>query len=296
MALVAGLVAMTLVDAKSMLIPVEIPTFVTVVAFVGWTVQGFIPEPRNFRDFLPIPPANWATAFACVGMLGGLGVSRWLVATGRLRASFSDWYDYVKPGGDGSDYPHARREMLAEMAFLLPGFAGAGIACLVAALIGYASTDTVCQPMTLLGGSMLGWIVGGGLVWAIRIFGSLAFGREAMGLGDVHLQAAVGAALGWKVAVLAFFVAVFVAIVWALASLLLRRFSRFFKREIPFGPHLAIAAILFVVARGVLVGGLDGFSRTIEGGVRLITGFAPPDGENPQKSLPAQLAQPRDQR
>jgi hypothetical protein len=98
------------------------------------------------------------------------------------------------------------------------------------------------------------------------------------------------------VAVLAFFVAVFVAIVWALASLLLRRFSRFFKREIPFGPHLAIAAILFVVARGVLVGGLDGFSRTIEGGVRLITGFAPPDGENPQKSLPAQLAQPRDQR
>jgi hypothetical protein len=44
------------------------------------------------------------------------------------------------------------------------------------------------------------------------------------------------------------------------------------------------------------VGGLDGFSRTIEGGVRLITGFAPPDGENPQKSLPAQLAQPRDQR
>jgi leader peptidase (prepilin peptidase)/N-methyltransferase len=296
MALVAGLVAMTLVDAKSMLIPVEIPTFVTVVAFVGWTVQGFIPEPRNFRDFLPIPPANWATAFACVGMLGGLGVSRWLVATGRLRASFSDWYDYVKPGGDGSDYPHARREMLAEMAFLLPGFAGAGIACLVAALIGYASTDTVCQPMTLLGGSMLGWIVGGGLVWAIRIFGSLAFGREAMGLGDVHLQAAVGAALGWKVAVLAFFVAVFVAIVWALASLLLRRFSRFFKREIPFGPHLAIAAILFVVARGVLVGGLDGFSRTIEGGVRLITGFAPSDGENPQKSLPAQLAQPRDQR
>jgi hypothetical protein len=116
-----------------------------------------------------------------------------------------------------------------------------------------------------------------------------------MGLGDVHLQAAVGAALGWKVAVLAFFVAVFVAITWSVASLLLRRFSRFFNREIPFGPHLAVGAILFVVARGAVVGGLDGFSTILDRGVRALTGLELAPTEKAEKSLPAQLAQPRDQ-
>ncbi|MCX5651550.1 MAG: prepilin peptidase [Planctomycetota bacterium] len=294
--LISGLVAMTLVDAKTMLIPVEIPTVVTIVAFVGWTAQGFLPEARNLRDYLPIPAASWTTGFAAGGMLIGLGVSRWMISTGRLRQSFSDWYDHVKEGDDGSAYPHARREMMVEVAFLLPGLAGAGIACVVAAWIGYTSSEPVCQPMTLLGGSMLGWIVGGGLVWAIRIFGSLAFGREAMGLGDVHLQAAVGAALGWKVALLAFFVAVFIALLWALASVVFRRFSKFFRKEIPFGPHLAAAAILFVVARGPVVSAIDGFYGGVLGLLQHAPGVGQAIDEKPGRSLPAQLAQPRDQR
>lgn len=297
---IAGLIAMTLVDAKTMLIPVEIPTFVTIVAFAGWFVQGFMPESKALRDLVPIPVASWTVTFAAVGMMLGLGVSRWLLATGRLRVSFADWMDFVKEGGDGADYPHARREMLAELAFLLPGFAGAGLACLLASMLGYTSDEVVCQPMTLLGGSMLGWIVGGALVWSVRILGTLGFGREAMGLGDVHLQAAVGAALGWKVAILAFFLAVFIAIVWAFGSMLLRRFSTFFQREFPFGPHLAAAAILFIVARGGVVASIDLFARGIEASVTSI-GIAPLDSsldpkKNSERLLPAQLAQPRDQR
>lgn len=314
--LISGLVAMTIVDAKTMLIPVEIPTAVTIVAFAGWTVQGFLPEARNLRDYLPMPAASWTTGFAAAGMLIGLGVSRWLVATGRLRQSFSDWHEHVKDGDDGAAYPHARREMLVEIAFLLPGIAGAGLACVVAAMLGFTSSDTVCQPMTLLGGSMLGWVVGGALVWSVRILGSLAFGREAMGLGDVHLQAAVGAALGWKVAFIAFFVAVFIALLWALASVIFRRFSSFFQKEIPFGPHLAAAAILFVVARGPLVGSVDGFYHGVVAVLERVPGFEflrhgqPKSGdpgvegkgpehagaENREPSLPAQLAQPRDHR
>jgi leader peptidase (prepilin peptidase)/N-methyltransferase len=294
--LISGLVAMTIVDAKTMLIPVEIPTAVTIVAFVGWTVQGFLPEARNLRDYLPLPAASWPVAFGAVGMLIGLGVSRWLVATGRLRQSFSDWYDHVKEGDDGSAYPHARREMFVELAFLLPGFAGAGVGCLLGAWLGFGSSEPVCQPMTLLGGSMLGWVVGGGLVWAVRIIGSLAFGREAMGLGDVHLQAAVGAALGWKVALLAFFVAVFLALAWALAALLLGRFSRFFRREFPFGPHLAAAAILFVVARGPVVASIDGCYGGLMALIGRVPGMEQVVVENPERSPPAQLAQPRDQR
>jgi leader peptidase (prepilin peptidase)/N-methyltransferase len=299
---IAGLVAMTIVDAKTMLIPVEIPTAVTIVAFVGWLGQGFLPESRALRDLVPIPVASWTVTFAAVGMLLGLGVSRWLLSTGRLRPSFADWGEFVKEGDDGGAYPHARREMLVELAFLLPGFAGAGLACVVAALLGYTSAEAVCQPMTLLGGSMLGWIVGGALVWAIRILGTLGFGREAMGLGDVHLQAAVGAAFGWKVAVMAFFVAVFIAILWTILSVFLRRFSSVFQREIPFGPHLAAAAILFVVARGPVVESINGFARVVEWSVaRLSLGesLAPAprdDGGKSGRLPPAQLAEPRDRR
>jgi leader peptidase (prepilin peptidase)/N-methyltransferase len=300
---ISGLVAMTIVDAKTMLIPVEIPTAVTIVAFAGWLIQGFLPESRSLREFVPIPVASWTVTFGAVGMLIGLGISRWLVATGRLRPSFADWSDHVKEGDDGSAYPHARREMLVELAFIVPGIAGAGVACVLAGLLGYTSQETVCQPMTLLGGSMIGWITGGALVWSVRILGSLAFGREAMGLGDVHLQAAVGAAFGWKVAVLAFFVAVFIASAWAIVSALLGRFTTFFTREMPFGPHLAVAAILFVVARPVVVGGIDLFSRSIETVVSAVglVPEAPGDGgaegaENPRRMPPAQLAQPSDRR
>ncbi|MEY3025922.1 MAG: Type 4 prepilin-like protein leader peptide-processing enzyme [Planctomycetota bacterium] len=294
---VAGLVAMTIVDAKTMLIPVEIPTGVTIICFVGWTVQGFMPESPSLRDQMPIPVVSWTVAFACVGTFLGLGVSRWLIATGRLRPSFSDWHEYAKdaPSDEPVDYPHARREMLAELVFLLPAFAGAGVACVVAALLGYTSSESVCQPMTLLGGSMLGWIVGGALVWAIRILGTLGFGREAMGLGDVHLQAAVGAAFGWKVAILAFFVAVFIAIVWAAASFLLKRFAGFFRREMPFGPHLAAAAILFVVARGPVVVAIDAFARVLQQGVEALHGPVP-GAEKTERTPPAELARPRDRR
>jgi leader peptidase (prepilin peptidase)/N-methyltransferase len=301
---IAGLVAMTIVDAKTMLIPVEIPTVVTIAAFVGWLVQGFLPESRSLREFVPIPVASWTVTFGAVGMMLGLGVSRWLVATRRLRPSFVDWADHVKEGDDGSAYPHARREMLVELAFIVPGVAGAGVACVLAGLLGFTSQETVCQPMTLLGGSMLGWIVGGGLVWAVRILGSLGFGREAMGLGDVHLQAAVGAAFGWKVALLAFFVAVFIAIAWVVLSLVFRRFSTFFRREMPFGPHLAVAAILFVVARPLVVWGVDQFARAIDVAVTS-TGIAPStrgadggevDSKIPRRLPPAQLAEPSDRR
>lgn len=307
----AGLVAMLLVDARTMLIPIDIPIATTLIAFSGWLVQGFLPESRALRGFVPLPVASWTVTFACVGMLAGLGLSRWLVATGRLRTSFSDYDEYVKEGDDGANYPHARREMLAEMAFLLPGVAGAGIACVLAALLGFTSDEAVCQPMTLLGGSLLGAIVGGGTIWTIRILGTLGFGREAMGLGDVYLQAAVGAAFGWRVAVLAVFVAVFLSLAWALAMKLLGRFGRFFGyRQIPFGPFLAAGAIAFVVARGPVVAAFDLFGRSVLRANEAL-GFAPPEADvrsggsagRPaagarirERAPTARLAEPRDER
>ena len=64
--------------------------------------------------------------------------------------------------------------------------------------------------------------------------------------------------------------------------------------------HLAAAAILFIVARGGVVASIDLFARGIEASVTSI-GVAPLDSsldpkKNSERLLPAQLAQPRDQR
>ena len=86
---------------------------------------------------------------------------------------------------------------------------------------------------------------------------------------------------------------------------MLRRFSTFFRREIPFGPHLAAAAILFVVARGPVVATIDAFSHVLQRGVEFVGGPLPepvPEidergrpGKTPRMP-PAELARPRDRR
>lgn len=159
-------------------------------------------------------------------------------------------------GEDPSDadvwiaYPHARREMVKEMAFLAPPVVLAWVGFMVA-----GSIESFC-PLWLdaLGGSLLGYLVGGGVVWAIRLFGSLGFGKEAMGLGDVHLMAAVGACVGWVDAVLAFFGAAFVGILLTFYSLSL---SRGVGRAMPYGPSLAIATVLVLLAKPAVELGLS---------------------------------------
>ena len=91
---------------------------------------------------------------------------------------------------------------------------------------------------------MMGFLVGGGWGGAIRLFGTLGFGKEAMGLGDVHMMAAVGACLGWIDATLAFFVAAFVGLIWNLGQVF-----RDAKRPLPYGPYLAVATLLVMLGK-----------------------------------------------
>jgi prepilin signal peptidase PulO-like enzyme (type II secretory pathway) len=145
-------------------------------------------------------------------------------------------------------YPHARREMGKELLLVLPVLVCGGLGWWLASP-GRPLAGALADPplwLLALGGSLLGLLVGGGVVWAVRILATLLFGKEAMGFGDVHLMAAVGAATGWLVPILAFFTAPFPALLWAAASVLA---APLFKRQgtaMPFGPHLA-AATLFVV-------------------------------------------------
>lgn len=159
----------------------------------------------------------------------------------------------ASPGGPAMwiEYPHARREMLREIAFLAP--------CLILGILGGLLatrlwTGTV-PPLWLpvLSGVLMGYLIAGGIVWTVRIAGSLAFGREAMGLGDVHLMAAVGACVGWIDASVAFPLAAVIGLYWALVGAISRGGL---ARAMPFGPYLAAASMCVIYGKPVVERGL----------------------------------------
>jgi leader peptidase (prepilin peptidase)/N-methyltransferase len=90
--------------------------------------------------------------------------------------------------------------------------------------------------------SVCGLLVGGGLVWGVRIVGSWVLRREAMGFGDVVLLAMIGSFLGWQAAVMVFFAAPLFALVTVLISLFAGG-----QREIPYGPYLSLAALFHLL-------------------------------------------------
>jgi leader peptidase (prepilin peptidase)/N-methyltransferase len=91
--------------------------------------------------------------------------------------------------------------------------------------------------------SAAGFVVGGGVIWFVRIVGQWVFRREAMGFGDVTLMAMIGSFLGWQPTLIIFFVAPMTALVLVVATL---PFSRL--REIPYGPFLSAGTLLVVFA------------------------------------------------
>jgi len=86
--------------------------------------------------------------------------------------------------------------------------------------------------------SLAGLIVGGAIVWSVRILGEWVLGREAMGFGDVILLAMIGSFMGWQATAMVFFMAPLFALLAVVLSWMFWR-----HREIPFGPYLSMAAI-----------------------------------------------------
>ena len=99
-----------------------------------------------------------------------------------------------------------------------------------------------------LGRSMIGAMVGGGLLYVTGIVGSVIFRKEAMGGGDVKLLAMAGSLLGWKLVTLTFFLAPLLAIVPGIGVLLVKR-----SHEIPYGPFLSLALVLSLFVGQTLI-------------------------------------------
>ena len=244
--MLAGLVAMTIIDARTFTIPMGIPRVLTVVAFVAWPLQALFPSSSRALDQWPIHTTDWHWfAVAACGMAGVL-LAWGLLCRGIIRYSFADYDKYVPEGQVIGDYPHARREMGLEMLFLLPVITGLTVGHFIGNVLPATAPPVIIQA---LGGSLLGYLCGAGLVWAVRILGTLGFGKEAMGLGDVHLLGAIGAVLGWIDPVWIFFLAPFFGLSWAVVSMGISSVFKLRRVPLPYGPHLAMAALVVILCR-----------------------------------------------
>jgi len=119
--------------------------------------------------------------------------------------------------------------------------------------------------------SLQGLLVGSGLVLWIALLAEFVFKKEAMGFGDVKFVGAIGAFTGWQGAVTSVFGGAVVGTLWFLIALIWQKIAcrssapaalksetpegepaaLGFGVQVPFGPMLAIAAVLyFLVFRG----------------------------------------------
>ena len=106
-----------------------------------------------------------------------------------------------------------------------------------------AVLDLLGAPSPGLPSAVLGAALGAGVMWAIAALGRRAFGREAMGMGDVKLVAAIGAWQGaWPTLLLTIFLASLLGSVVGITSIALR--GRHRAARIPFGPYLCAGALL----------------------------------------------------
>lgn len=92
--------------------------------------------------------------------------------------------------------------------------------------------------------ALFGVLLGGGFLWGMAYVYYLLTKNEGMGGGDIKLLAWIGALLGWKAIP---FVIMSSAIIGSVVGLIAaRKQNAGLKTVIPFGPYLALGAILYL--------------------------------------------------
>lgn len=93
--------------------------------------------------------------------------------------------------------------------------------------------------------AILGLLFGGGMFWAIAYVYYLLTGREGLGGGDIKLMGWLGVILGWRSIPFIVFAS---SITGLIAGLIVARKSENrLKAVIPFGPFIALAALLYII-------------------------------------------------
>lgn len=288
---ICALLAVTMIDAELFIIPLEIPWLMSLVGIIAHALIDTPQVPGALNLVVSkggLWQPTWANAVAAGGAVG-------LVAT--IAAFLVGWMPQSFPTGEpsleidqdafakevaaatkeGRDPPPAppvytswqiRAEMGKEILFLLPPIVGAvGWLVLTEKVPAVHNMWAIATgPMWVTGmlGAALGAMIGGLVVWLARILGTLAFGRIAMGLGDVHLMFGVGAIVGAGAATVAFFLAPFAGVVVGVWGWITRR-----RHELPLGPYLSLATAVVMLCycpiAEYLRPGVDGLLLIVSG-------------------------------
>lgn len=118
---------------------------------------------------------------------------------------------------------------------------------IVAGLILSAAVPALHQQVDILPSlirSSIGAAVGWGLLWSVGAIGKIAFKKEAMGFGDVKLLGAIGAFLGWQSILFTVIISSFAGSIIGITLVVMKK--REMQGRIPFGPYLALAAIIWI--------------------------------------------------
>ena len=101
--------------------------------------------------------------------------------------------------------------------------------------------DSTNPHATGLVGSLLGMVVGAGIVWGVAILGKLAFRKDAMGFGDVKFMGMIGGILGPLPVIMVFFAGCIFGSVVGITLFVITR-----NRYMAFGPYLALGAAIML--------------------------------------------------
>lgn len=110
------------------------------------------------------------------------------------------------------------------------------------AVMGAATTSSVAGAIQSLIAGVLSAVLGIWLLDAISLAGSIVFQQPALGAGDAKLTAMMGAWLGWKLLLIAGFLACAVGALVGGGAIAIGLLNR--RQPMPFGPFLALGAVL----------------------------------------------------
>lgn len=258
MYLLCVLLAASLIDIERFEIPIDLLwNWKGGIVWVGLVAHAMMDQPALPGNLLADSTRGALAAGGAVGLL----VSVALLYLRILPRSFADGMPMLeiereKMAGDPRTAPgqadeiftprRIRAEMRKEMLFLVPPLMGAFVWLVLTMRL--PVLDVLWQG--LMGnhwvsgflGAAYGGLIGGLVVWVVRIVATWVFGREAMGLGDVHLMVGVGCVIGAGAVTVAFFLAPFFGLVLAIYMLLTGT-----RRELPFGPYLSMATAFIML-------------------------------------------------
>lgn len=117
-------------------------------------------------------------------------------------------------------------------------------------LVGFVLSFAVSSPSVL--NSLLGIVVGGATFYFAAVIGDLLFKKESMGGGDIKLAMMLGAFLGWKNVFLVLFLSAFLGSLIGGVALFLSKDVKE-TRTIPFGPFLALGAVIAMFVGDALI-------------------------------------------